>query len=602
MASTTNAAPVLFDAARLSKRLDNVTIEVVALEECELAPNYRKRIDPDGIVHLSELMMRNGQIQPTTGWREPDTGKVLIYSGQRRYLAAHKSHELAGTQGYEQLAPITGLRVMLFSGKRAPTKQEIQRLQAMENQGREPVGQADLQDQFIDCWRERAGLPDDERIAAVCQDMGITAKQAHNLRKQVTLPEEIRHRVANKRRTGNDISISLANQLADIHQTSPDLAQAVAERVSSDELHEAAIRDLGAFVHMTTIEDESVYSVRLNQGQLLQAADQLAKARKFITGDLIARAAEALKCEPDKVADELDALASRAKTTALLITVDEALLDRITVGNFGWRFGRGERFADSIWLTDAVFMVDTVLQAADGQDATAPAQEASYFASAGASDQEAQEAAAEVAKQREAQRERQQNAAQRNIGLGQDIAAKLTDPSGEQLDALRRLVCHLLLEQYPDAIAYGAGWTNPARMQPVGDTSRYEPKAPTSVLEAELEQALNMRDPLAGIARLAASFGAAFMLDLDGVPRTKTLGTDRMSRKLREALPGGDHPAREALWDFMRPMLSPALVQMHHDEFVAGETVGSTVDLEAHRAASSLDDIDLGSDALADAA
>jgi len=601
MASTTNDS-TLFNPAPLARRLDAATIEKVPLGDCEVAPNYRKRIDPDGIAHLAELMMRNGQIQPTTGWRDPATGKVIIYSGQRRYLAAHKSAELTGTDGYEDLAAITHLRVSLFTGKRAPSKQEIQRLQVMENI-REAVDQADLQDMFLDCWRERAGLPDEDRIAAVCQDMGITPKQAHNLRKQITLPDEIRHRVAAKRRSGSDLSISLANRLAEIHETSPDLAKAVAERVTSDELHDAAVRDIGAFVHRTTIESDGVYSVRLNQGQLLNAADELGKARQFITGEHIARAAdEVLKCKPDKLANELDALASRVKASALLIAVDEPLLDRITAGNFGWRHGRGERFADSIWLTDPVFMVDVVLEAANAKEDAAPAQESSYFAGAGNSDKEAEEAAEAVRKDREAQRERQQTGAQRNLSMGQDIAATLTDPSAEQLDALRGLICHLLIDRYPDAIAYGAGWTNPQRMQPVGDTSRYEPKAPQSILEAELQQAMAMRDPLAGIARLAASFGAAFMLDLDGVPRTKSLGTDRMTRRLRDALPGGDHPARDALWAFMRPMLSPALVQMHHDEFVPTETGGSTVDLDAHRAASSLDDIDLGSDDLADAA
>jgi hypothetical protein len=49
------------------------------------------------------------------------------------------------------------------------------------------------------------------------------------------------------------------------------------------------------------------------------------------------------------------------------------------------------------------------------------------------------------------------------------------------------------------------------------------------------------------------------VLDPDGVIRTKTLATERIARKLRDALPGGDQPLRAALWTFLRPILSPRL-------------------------------------------
>ena len=58
------------------------------------------------------------------------------------------------------------------------------------------------------------------------------------------------------------------------------------------------------------------------------------------------------------------------------------------------------------------------------------------------------------------------------------------------------------------------------------------------------------------------------MLDPAGVTRTKALGTERMARKLRDALPGGDGALRAAVWEFMRPMLSPALVELNRDAFV----------------------------------
>ena len=84
------------------------------------------------------------------------------------------------------------------------------------------------------------------------------------------------------------------------------------------------------------------------------------------------------------------------------------------------------------------------------------------------------------------------------------------------------------------------------------------------------------------------------MLDPAGVTRTKALGSDRMARKLGGALPGGDRTLRASVWDFMRPMLSPALTELNRDIFISDEDDETTVDLQAHRAASDLDELDLG--------
>ena len=66
-----------------------------------------------------------------------------------------------------------------------------------------------------------------------------------------------------------------------------------------------------------------------------------------------------------------------------------------------------------------------------------------------------------------------------------------------------------------------------------------------------------------------------------------------MARKLRDALPAGDNDLRAALWEVMRPMLSPALVDLNRDAFVIEEAIETTVDLAARHAVSSLDDVDL---------
>lgn len=110
-----------------------------------------------------------------------------------------------------------------------------------------------------------------------------------------------------------------------------------------------------------------------------------------------------------------------------------------------------------------------------------------------------------------------------------------------------------------------------------------------AIIDAELQRALAEPDPLRGIAALVARFAAAFVLDPDGITRTKPLGHDRMSRKLDEALPGGEDPLRDALWSFLRPTLSPRLADLHRDTFITDTTDRSTVDLDAHRADSDLD-------------
>ena len=78
--------------------------------------------------------------------------------------------------------------------------------------------------------------------------------------------------------------------------------------------------------------------------------------------------------------------------------------------------------------------------------------------------------------------------------------------------------------------------------------------------------------------------------------RTKTLGTERMARKLRDALPSGDQPLRAAVWAFLRPILSPRLSALNRDAFVQDAGIDSTVDLPAHRADVDLNDLDLGED------
>jgi hypothetical protein len=225
-----------------------------------------------------------------------------------------------------------------------------------------------------------------------------------------------------------------------------------------------------------------------------------------------------------------------------------------------------------------------------------PAREQAYFAGAALDDDDLRTAGQEDRERRNALRLRQAEATNSNLGLGHDLRAGLMDPTPGQLHALKAIICYLLAHHYRDVIAYGAGWTNHDRQQPIGDTGRHEPRQPDAILDAEMQRALEDPDPLRGIAQLTASWAAAFTIDPDGPTRTKTLGTERMARKLADALPGGANPLRAAVWDFLRPMLSPRLATLHRDTFVFDQPLETSVELAAHRAESNLADFDLGGD------
>ena len=242
-------------------------------------------------------------------------------------------------------------------------------------------------------------------------------------------------------------------------------------------------------------------------------------------------------------------------------------------------------------------MIDLVHEhLADRQDNNAAREEA-FFAGATLDDDELRAAGHDDRARRNAQRLRQAEATNSNLGLGHELRAGLMDPTPGQLHALKAIVCHLLAQHYHDVIAYGAGWTDQDHQQPIGDTGRHEPRQIDAILNAELQRALDDPDPLRGIAQLTASWAAAFALDPDGIARTKTLGTERMSRKLADALPGGQNPLRAAVWEFLRPMLSPRLAALHRDTFVFDEPLKTTVELATHRAESDLADLDLGENA-----
>jgi hypothetical protein len=106
--------PVLFEITEVAGGHPAGTIERVALEHLELAPNKRREISPDSIRTLAAMLARTGQLVPCIGYRPNRDGPgVVLCAGQPRLLAARASHELADTPEFEGLPPITGLIVLL---------------------------------------------------------------------------------------------------------------------------------------------------------------------------------------------------------------------------------------------------------------------------------------------------------------------------------------------------------------------------------------------------------------------------------------------------------------------------------------------------------
>jgi len=349
--------PSLFDVTTVARAAVEGRIDRIDLDALELAPNARREISREGIERLAGMLMRTGQLVPCIGHRpDPSQPRTVVYDGQRRLLAAQASAQLAGTEGYEDLTPVQSLIVLLLDHE--PGADEIRRIQAQANQ-RESLSLLDQQEQLRDCWDARAGLHEADRIAAVCADLGISPKRAHNLRRQLTLPDAIRARVA-ERPTGEQISVTMAKRLADMHELAPQLTDAVAKRITSTDLHDKALQDLGAFVHRTVVEDEHTYAVRIDDGAMLDAAEEIDHARAHLGPDGQTQIAAVLGCKPERLDAELDTLAARATARALKLHITGEVRDRARNGRYAFVHERGRDFAAGIWVIDPAFMLDLV--------------------------------------------------------------------------------------------------------------------------------------------------------------------------------------------------------------------------------------------------
>ena len=152
-------------------------------------PTPAARSPQTGSTDSPAMLMRTGQLVPCIGYR-PDRRRTR---DRLRRPAAATSPPSAATSSPAPKASrasnrCSSLIVLLLDHE--PTADEIRRIQAIANNAREKRSASSTsKTSSRDCWQARAGLDDEDRIAAVCADLGISAKKAHNLRRQLTLPE-----------------------------------------------------------------------------------------------------------------------------------------------------------------------------------------------------------------------------------------------------------------------------------------------------------------------------------------------------------------------------------------------------------------------------
>jgi ParB-like chromosome segregation protein Spo0J len=582
----------LFDDAAFTRRTGEGRIELVPLEQLHVQTNPRRSFSDDGITRLAEMLMCHGQFVPAIG-RRVDVDTVSLYAGQRRKLACERSAELAGSPGFEDLQAIGELVVLLLDYE--PTDAEIRRLQAQEN-AREKLTMRDQQDLFAAVWADRATLMEDERLRAVCIDLGISPVKAHNLRRQLTLPEDIRDRVAERPADGQ-LSVKLANALAGMNQTAPMLARACADRVTTRELHDHAVGDIGSFVTRTVAEDERVYALRLDMVTILDGATEAQRARQYLDDQARDVLCQTFACKPPELDQRLGRLQASAKHHGVTIPVDEVLRSRAANGRYAWVHERRGDLPDGVWVIDPAFTLGIVDEQVEAHDKQRGTDEPGFFQS-DENDKQGQQALADDQKRRQADRKAAQAAYTRNVALGNTLKGMLGELGPGQLDAVRHVTVHLLGDVFADLIAYGAGWSDQDHQQPGGERGGYEPRQVPAIVQAEVQRALSDSDPLRGIGQLVTRLCCAFMLDPAGIPLGKALGRKRMERLRERAIPGGDHPVRKAIWELMRPALSEPLVDLHRDAFVSDEGA-KTIDLAAYRSDSRLADLDLGEEAAA---
>ena len=157
-------------------------------------------------------------------------------------------------------------------------------------------------------------------------------------------------------------------------------------------------------MHRTIVEDEHTYAVRIDDGALLDAAEQIDHARGQLSDSGRRQIAGILGCEPERLDRELDTLAARATSRRSNCASPARWATAPATAAPPSSTIAVATFAAGIWVVDPAFMIDPRPGAAPGRRDRA-AREQAYFAGARIDEDELRDAAAED-EQRRAQRRR----------------------------------------------------------------------------------------------------------------------------------------------------------------------------------------------------
>ena len=443
--------PALFDvttvAARARRRHARARRARAPRARPQRAPRHRPRGDRAARRACS---CRTGQLVPCIGHRpDPDEPTVVLYAGQRRLLAARASHELAGTPGFDGLAPVA-------QPDRAAARPRARRGRDPPHPGPgEPARGAlarDQQEQFRDCWQARAGLPDADRIAAVCADLGIGAGKAP----QPAPPAHPPRRRSARASPSAPPATSSRSRWPTASPTCTTSPPSSPRPSPPRDHHQRAARPRAARPRRLRAPHRRRGRARLRRAHRRRRPARRRRAdraRPRATSPPAATpqaAARARLRSPTSSTRELDALAARAtQQRAQAARRRRAARPRRQRPLRLDVYDRGPDFAAGIWVIDPVFMLDAVRQQladADGDarprgDATSPAPASTTPTCATPPTRTASGAppSAPATPRRPPA----------TSASATTSAPALTDPTDDQLHALREIVCRLLAAPLP---------------------------------------------------------------------------------------------------------------------------------------------------------
>lgn len=631
------------------------TLEEVPLEQIELViHNPRTHVDETGLIRLAEMICRWGQVVPCIGRRISDT-EVALYAGQRRYLACAKSGQyiqadrdgllaqssddavnaLAGRLA--ELTPRTTLSIILLDQE--PTATTIARIQAQEN-AREGLTIQDQVNQLRDVWAERASTADEAaRKAQVAADLGISVQKVTELLKLLLLDDATlaRIRPADQVKSKTDITITIAQKIAAVCASSPQLGRWIASEIEGNERRDDVKKGMAGFLSMrlmdartsgaathdldpnhdapdapapqVTLAQQVPYARPFNGHEALFLREELNEVARYVTDDnRRAITGELQRLLPGDAPERASATTDPAKALTLLgRRVGEHAVctpqDTQVTAAIGSRVAHAEDVgagkAKRVWIIEPIYMASYAIEAAVTRlQQTGNTSTAEGFV-LGSLDDDDRADMIEQRRQRADKRDRRLAAATRNRDLADGLRAHLANGlAHSETVAAGELLTHLLFDAFSDLITYYAGWTNPAYQQGKGSGAETEPVSRERIAEGEKTRILDIvahRGTDAAVAELLVCALGGALLDADGVNRSsgKVLGADQAQRLLDRILIGGDTPHRRSLWTMCRRALQPAAIERLEDQFVFGD-VRSTANVEQHRSDTSLADLELG--------